>query len=166
MTRAWRQTALGVLGLLVFQGIALADGAGGGGGGGAGDAAKTKMQDPAMTAAVQAIDAKQYARAIPMLEDVVKRAPSNADGHNWLAYAIRKNGDPAKSIPIYEKALALDPKHLGAHEYIGEAYLALDNLPKAKEHLARLSRLCFFGCEQYSDLKKAVEAYEKRARAR
>lgn len=46
------------------------------------------------------------------------------------------------------------------------AYLALDNLPKAKEHLSRLSRLCLFGCEQYSDLKKAVEAYEKRARAR
>jgi hypothetical protein len=26
------------------------------------------------------------------------------------------------------------------------------------EHLARLSRLCLFGCEQYTDLEKAVEA--------
>ena len=162
MTRAWRQMALGVLGLLLLQGPALADGGGGGGGGG-GDGAQAKRQDPAMTAAVEAIDAKQYARAIPMLEDIVKREPSNADGHNWLAYAIRKNGDPARSIPIYQKALALDPRHLGAHEYIGEAYLALDNLPKAKEHLSRLSRLCLFGCEQYTDLKKAVEAYEKSA---
>ena len=51
--------------------------------------------------------------------------PKNADAYNWLAYAVRKNGDPAASIPIYEKALALDPKHRGAHEYIGEAYLAL-----------------------------------------
>ena len=90
-------------------------------------------------------------------------ASSNADAYNWLAYAIRKNGDPAKSIAVYERALALDPKHRGAHEYIGEAYLALDNLPKAKEHLARLDRLCFFSCEQYRDLKKAVEAYEKSA---
>jgi tetratricopeptide (TPR) repeat protein len=92
-----------------------------------------------------------------------KRQPGNADAYNWLAYATRKNGDPAKSIPIYEKALALDPKHLGAHEYAGEAYLALDDLPKAKEYLARLNRLCLFGCEQYRDLKKAVEAYEKSA---
>ena len=116
-----------------------------------------------MAAAVQAIDAQQYARAIPMLEDVVTRQPTNADAYNWLAYATRKNGDPARSIAIYQKALGLDPKHLGAHEYIGEAYLALDDLPKAKEHLARLNRLCLFSCEQYRDLKKAVEAYEKSA---
>jgi tetratricopeptide (TPR) repeat protein len=120
-----------------------------------------KPNDPVYNSAVQAIEAKQYARAIPMLESVVARDPNNADGWNWLAYATRRNGDPAKSIGLYEKALALDPKHLGAHEYIGEAYLALDNLPKAKEHLAALNRLCFFSCEQYRDLKKAVQAYEK-----
>ena len=73
---------------------------------------------------------------------------------------MRRNGDPAGSIPVYQKALAIDPKHRGAHEYIGEAYLTLDNLPKAKEHLARLDKLCFFPCSQYKDLKKAVEAYE------
>lgn len=157
MAMAWRETALGLIGLLLLHGFALAAG----GGGGDGDTASVKKQDPAMVAAVQAIDAKEFARAIPMLEDLVRREPSNADAHNWLAYAIRKNGDPARSIAIYQKALSLDPKHLGAHEYIGEAYLALDNLPKAKEHLSRLSRLCFFGCEQYTDLKKAVEAYEK-----
>ena len=69
---------------------------------------------------------------------------------------MRKNGDPARSIPIYQKALSIDPKHRGAHEYIGEAYLALDNLPKAKEHLGRLDKLCFFPCSEYKDLKKAV----------
>jgi len=110
---------------------------------------------------VQAIDAKQYARAMPMLENVVKRDPQNADAYNWLAYATRKNGDPKAAIPIYQKALAIDPKHLGAHEYIGEAYLQLDDLTNAKEHLKRLDKLCFFSCEQYRDLKKAVEAYEK-----
>jgi tetratricopeptide (TPR) repeat protein len=87
--------------------------------------------------------------------------PDDADAWNELAYATRKSGEPAKSIPLYQKALALDPRHLGAHEYIGEAYLALDDLAKAKEHLARLNRLCFFGCEEYRDLKKAVQTYEK-----
>ena len=90
----------------------------------------------------------------------MKRDGGNADAHNWLAYAVRRNGDPAGSIPIYQKALSIDPKHRGAHEYIGEAYLALDNLPKAKEHLARLDKLCFFPCSEYKDLKKAVEAYQ------
>lgn len=160
MTTLRQLTAWTVVVLLTLPTPALADGGGGGGGG---DEMRARAQDPDYTAAVKAIEDRQFARAIPLLEGVTKREPSNADAYNWLAYAIRKSGDPARSIPLYERALSLDPKHRGAHEYIGEAYLALDNLPKAKEHLARLSRLCFFGCEQYTDLKKAVEAYEKSA---
>ncbi len=62
----------------------------------------------------------------------------------------------------YNEALRLDPKHRGAHEYLGEAYLLSGNLPKAKEHLARLDKLCTFGCEEYSKLKKEIAAYEQR----
>ena len=158
MATAWRSPVFGAVGVLMLYGLAVAAGGGGGD-----DGRRAESQDKAMAAAVQAIEAKEYARAIPMLEEVVTRLPDNADAYNWLAYATRKNGDPARSIPIYQKALAIDPKHLGAHEYIGEAYLALDDLPHAKQHLARLNRLCFFGCEEYRDLKKAVEAYEKSA---
>ena len=134
--------------------------AGGGGGGGGGDA-PGKPADPDYTAAVKAIKAAQYPTAIRLLEGVVTRDGKNADAYNWLAYATRKNGDPASAIPIYEKALAIDPDHRGAHEYIGEAYLQLDNLAKAKEHLARLDKLCFLPCSEYRDLKKAVNTYEK-----
>jgi hypothetical protein len=34
------------------------------------------------------------------------------------------------------------------------------NVAKAKEHLAQLDKLCFFGCSQYSELKKAIAAHE------
>jgi tetratricopeptide (TPR) repeat protein len=159
----FRALALG-LGLLVpalaaCPDIVRAEGGGGGGGGG-NDAAPAKPADPDYTAGVKAIEAGRYGAAIPFLERSIARDGTNPDSYNWLAYATRRNGDPAKSIPIYEKALSLDPRHRGAHEYIGEAYLALDNLPKAKEHLARLDKLCFFPCSAYRDLKKAVEAYE------
>ncbi len=160
MTKPRRRAAWTLVVILLAPVAALADGGGGGGGGG-GDTTQAKPKDPAYTAAVKAIEAKDFARAIPLLENVVARDAGDADAWNWLAYATRRNGDPAKSIPLYQKALALDPRHLGAHEYIGEAYLALDNLPKAKEHLARLNRLCIFSCEEYRDLKKAVQAYEK-----
>ncbi|MBI3825939.1 MAG: tetratricopeptide repeat protein [Candidatus Rokubacteria bacterium] len=133
--------------------------------GGGGDeprrAAPGKPEDPDYGAGVKAIKAGSFAQAIPLLEGVVARDAANADAYNWLAYAIRRNGDPARALPLYEKALALDPKHRGAHEYIGEAYLALDNPAKAREHLTRLDSLCFFSCEEYRDLKKAIEAYEK-----
>ena len=127
--------------------------------------APAKPEDPDYTAGVKAIKAGNYAAAIPLLERASERDKQNADALNWLAYATRKNGDPAKSIPIYERALAVDPKHRGAHEYIGEAYLMLGNLPKAKEHLARLDKLCLFPCSEYRDLKKAVQAYEAKTGA-
>ncbi|HKA63469.1 MAG TPA: tetratricopeptide repeat protein [Methylomirabilota bacterium] len=140
-----------------------ADGGGGGGGGG-GDMSSgppAKPEDPKYTEAVRAIKAKEYAKAVPLLQDVVSRDASNADAYNWLGYATRKNGNPSEAIPYYQKALAIDPKHRGAHEYVGEAYLMLDDLPKAKDHLRTLDKLCFLPCSEYSDLKKAVEAYEK-----
>ena len=60
----------------------------------------------------------------------------------------------------YNEALRLDPRHRGAHEYLGEAYLMVGNLPKAKEHLSALDKLCFFPCSEFAELKKAVAEYE------
>ena len=122
-----------------------------------------KHADPQYTAGVRAIEAKKYAEAIPLLQGVVNRDQANADAYNWLAYATRQNGDPAKAIGIYQQALDLDPKHRGAHEYIGEAYLQLNDLASAKQHLATLDKLCFLPCSEYSDLKKAIQEYEKKA---
>jgi hypothetical protein len=34
------------------------------------------------------------------------------------------------------------------------------NLPKAKEHLSQLDKLCFLPCSEHSELKKAVASYE------
>jgi len=152
--------ACGVLALAVPE-IVAAAGGGGGGGDGARTSVPAKPEDQQYEQGVKAIKAGKYGEAIPLLEGVVSRDTTNADAYNWLAYATRKNGDPAKSIPIYEKALAIDPKHRGAHEYIGEAYLMLGDVAKAKEHLKSLDSICTFSCSEYRDLKKSIEAYEK-----
>ena len=170
MTMTWRREAWLAVVVMLLLGIgptdhARADGGGGGGGGGGDDSRANVPRgnpvDPDYTAAVRAIKLDKFAEAIPLLQRVVSRDASNADAFNWLGYATRRNGNPAASLPFYEKALAIDPKHRGAHEYIGEAYLMLGNVDKAKEHLARLNSLCFMPCSEYSDLKKAVERYVK-----
>ena len=66
------------------------------------------------------------------------------------------------SLANYKKALALDPSHKDAHEYIGELYLRLGDLVSAEEHLSRLDQICFFGCEQLDELKAAITAYKKK----
>jgi len=56
----------------------------------------------------------------------------------------------------YKQTLTLDPKHRGAHEYIGIAYVQMGQLDKARERLVSLYTICTFSCEEYRDLKKAI----------
>jgi hypothetical protein len=63
----------------------------------------------------------------------------------------------------YARALQLNPRHRGAHEYVGEAYLMINSLSKAEEHLAALQKICLIPCEEYEDLRKQIEVFRKRA---
>ena len=63
-------------------------------------------------------------------------------------------------------AIALNPRHRGAHEYIGEAYLMVGDLASAEKHLAALREICLLPCEELGDLEKAVIAYRARPRAK
>ena len=105
---------------------------------------------------------KNWPRAQAILRDALAASPGNADYHNLYAYSIRNGADPDMSLVFkhYNEALRIDPKHRGAHEYIGEAYLMVGNVAKAKEHLGALDKLCFFPCQEYSDLKRSLSAYE------
>jgi len=118
--------------------------------------------DPEFKAGKAATRSGNWSAAIGSFSKVAARDPQNAGAQNWLGYANRKSGNLDQAFKHYNEALRLDPKHRGAHEYIGEAYLMKGDVAKAKEHLAALDRLCFFGCEEYSDLKKAVAEHEQK----
>ena len=118
--------------------------------------------DPDVEAGKAAIRAQNWQGAVDSFTKIAARDPRNADAQNWLGFAYRKSGNLDQAFKHYDQALKLDPRHRGAHEYIGEAYLIKGDLAKAKEHLFALDRLCFFGCEEYTDLKKAVAEYEQR----
>ena len=106
------------------------------------------------------IEARNYKDSIPLLQQVVAKEPKNADAFNLLGFATRKSGNPNGSLQYYTQALQIDPKHLGAHEYIGEAYLMLDQPQQAEQHLARLDQLCVFGCAEQRELKTAIANYK------
>ena len=128
----------------------------------AADSGPAPSSDPVLEAASAAAGRRDWPAAQAILKEALSREAGNPDYHNLYAYALRKGAAPDMSLVFkhYNEALRLDPKHRGAHEYIGEAYLMVGNLPKAKEHLAQLDRLCFFPCSEYAELKKAVADYE------
>jgi tetratricopeptide (TPR) repeat protein len=128
--------------------------------------AESWQSDPVITRLETYTSRKDWQGAAAYMKDAVAAKPGNADYNNLYAYVVRKGPNPDMDLVFrhYNEALRIDPKHRGAHEYIGEAYLMVKDLAKAKEHLAALDRLCTFGCEEYSDLKKAVAEYEARNR--
>jgi hypothetical protein len=67
------------------------------------------------------------------------------------------------AIGHYQKALMLNPRHRGAHEHLGEAFLVLGESAKAEQLLAALENLCLIPCEEYNDLKRAITAYRRLA---
>ena len=75
---------------------------------------------------------------------------------NLLGYAYRNQRKYDLAFVHYKEALRLDPKHRGANEYIGEAYVLVGDKAKAQEHLAALERICGKGCEEYQDLARAI----------
>jgi Tfp pilus assembly protein PilF len=153
-----RSTLVAIIAALSFGFAASAFAAGGGGGGA--DQPAAKPADPNYTRAKAMIEARDYANALPLLQQVVARDPKNADAYNLMGFATRKSGNPNGSLQYYQQALAIDARHLGAHEYIGEAYLMLDQPAQAEQHLARLDSLCVFGCAEYRMLKAAVANYK------
>jgi tetratricopeptide (TPR) repeat protein len=106
------------------------------------------------------IKGEQYAEAIPLLQKVVADNPRDADAWNYLGFASRKLGKLDEALGYYEKALKLDPRHKGAHEYLGELYLMMKNLPKAEEQLTLLKGICASNCEEVEDLEADIADYK------
>ena len=111
----------------------------------------------------KAIEARDWNGAIKSLTSAAQRDSRNPDIQNLLGYAYRNSGQLEPAMKHYQRALQLDPRHLGAHEYIGEAYLMANNPAKAEEHLAALKRYCpSAACDPYEDLRKKIETYRAR----
>lgn len=103
------------------------------------------------------IDNKDFKPAVLLLKAALAKAPNNADAWNLMGYAHRKLGQVDQALGFYQKALSLNAEHRGALEYLGELYLQTGRPKQAKEMLKRLDDACFFGCEEYDDLKKAFQ---------
>ena len=103
---------------------------------------------------------KKYEKAEIKLISLEVKFPQNADIQNYLGFVSRKMNKLGKSDAYYKKALQLNPMHKGALEYQGELFLQYKNLEKANANLKLLERICGVNCDEYKDLKKAIENFK------
>jgi Flp pilus assembly protein TadD len=128
----------------------------------AADPAPAKQDPVWLTQARASIKSDNYNLAIQQLQ--AANEISSADWNNLMGYSLRKKQPPdlVGAEKYYQAALKIDSTHRGALEYYGMLKLTNNDLPGAEALLARLDKACFFGCEEYSDLKEAVQKYKSK----
>ena len=129
-------------------------------GGGGGDGASTES-NPDLAEAKRLIKQEQHAQALPLLQRVVAKDSKDADAWNLIGFSNRELKRYDAALDGYSKALAINPRHTDAIEYLGELYLELGDLAQAEAQLAKLDDICFFGCKQYDMLKTSIAQYKQ-----
>ncbi len=119
--------------------------------------------EPDFKAGKKALGAQDWNGAIAAFELAALRDPSNADIQNYIGYAYRRLRQLEPAMGHYQQALVLNPRHRGAREHLGEAYLVLGEPAKAEQMLVELENLCLIPCEEYDDLKQAIAVYKRLA---
>ena len=118
-------------------------------------------RDPDYAAGKKAIAGKSWTEAIARLRQAEKRDPDNPDLQNWLGYSHRNLKRYDEAVRYYKRAIELDPRHRGAHEYLGETYLLVGDAASAEKHLSALREICLLPCDELTDLEKAIASYKK-----
>ncbi len=107
----------------------------------------------------KAIDRMNWKEAIAALESAARLDPQDPEFQNLLGFSHRNAGNMDAAFLHYGKALELNPRHRGAHEYVGRAYLMVDKPEMAMEHLKQLEKVCPAVCKERDMLKRAIDEY-------
>jgi Flp pilus assembly protein TadD len=118
--------------------------------------------DPDYAAGKAAMDNKNWKEALKRFHQAALRDPDSADLHNYLGFTYRNLKQMDLAFKFYKRSIELNPRHRGAHEYIGEAYLMVGDLKSAEKHLIALRNICLLPCEELADLERAIQAYRKK----
>ena len=103
-----------------------------------------------------AMAAGSYAAAEDQFETALAVDPKNRAALVAMARNATKQKLYSKAIKQARKALALEPTDRDALEVQGEAMVQLGAIPRAKENLAKLTKLCGATCPQVAQLNTAI----------
>jgi tetratricopeptide (TPR) repeat protein len=115
--------------------------------------------NPTYAEAKTLVKGKKFDKAVVMLEELLKdnKNANNPNVLNDYAFSLRNLKQFDKAEKFYLAALKIDPKHVGANEYLGELYLQTKRPEQAKKILEILKNC---NCEEYKELKEKVEKYK------
>lgn len=98
----------------------------------------------------------KFDQAHDALETALAVDPRNRSAFVLLARVAQKQKLYGKAIRLTNKALALEPTDRTALAVQGEAMVELGALPRARENLAKLQKLCAAPCPEVALLSSAI----------
>ncbi|MEM8750771.1 MAG: tetratricopeptide repeat protein [Pseudomonadota bacterium] len=81
---------------------------------------------------------------------------------NFLGYSTRKLGRIEEGLGYYQAAVKADPDYTLVREYMGEAFLQLGQVDKAREQLNEIANRCGTNCAEYAMLETEINKYVAR----
>jgi tetratricopeptide (TPR) repeat protein len=99
--------------------------------------------------------ARQFADAIPRLEQAYSQDPTSAN-RVALAFAYQGNGDSAKALPLFAKAAAEDSSNFDLHFTYAQALLEAKQYPAAAAEFDRAAKLKPNDMRAWSNLGAAL----------
>ena len=91
--------------------------------------------------AVSYFDEKDYANAIPQLEQVAKADPNDADFLYMLGKSYEATKSYSQALPILQQVIRIKPDAVEAYATIGAIFYAQDDWTRAAQALARVTQL-------------------------
>ena len=98
----------------------------------------------------------KFVEADDVLEASLAVDPRNRTAFVIMARVAQKQRLYGQAIRFTNKALAQEPNDLDALAVQGEAMVELGAVPRARDNLAKLQKLCPSGCRQLTSLTTAI----------
>jgi Tfp pilus assembly protein PilF len=114
--------------------------------------------DQAYVEAVSLINEKRYDEALASLDAARAAFGPHPDVLTYQGYTWRKKGQFDRAEGYYKQALAIAPNHRGATEYYGELKVERGDTAGARQMLAKLDRICAYGCAEAEELRRWIDA--------
>jgi tetratricopeptide (TPR) repeat protein len=85
--------------------------------------------------------AAHLAKAVELLQEVVRRQPGNSGAWHYLGLAQKNRGDLQDAIDSFERSIELSPSNAGGHAHIGNALVRLGRHAEGLAHIRYALRL-------------------------